>query len=210
MISIWIGHQTLPSTEKYQRALDRYLNRKKSDWDIGIEYERYIGYIYETHGYKVTYNGALKGLDDMGCDLFLEKENVTYVVQCKRWSSEKVIHEKHIFQLYGATEVKRIQDPGTIYRAVFYTTTKVSDLARECAKRLGILVLENKPYQENYPKIKCNINQQTGEKIYHLPMDQQYDRVQIANKPGAMYVHTVKEAEQLGFRRAHRWRGTDA
>lgn len=53
--------------------------------------------------------------------------------------------------------------------------------------------------------IKCNISKD-GEKIYHLPFDQQYDRVSIANKKGACYVATVAEAEEQGFRRAYKWK----
>lgn len=52
-----------------------------------------------------------------------------------------------------------------------------------------------------FPRIKCNIN--SGNKIYHLPFDQQYDRTQIKN-PGETYAYTVAEAEKLGFRRANR------
>lgn len=51
--------------------------------------------------------------------------------------------------------------------------------------------------------IKCNVNQ--GNKIYHLPFDQQYDRTQIC-KPGEFYAYTVKEAVTAGFRRAYRHR----
>jgi hypothetical protein len=29
--------------------------------------------------------------------------------------------------------------------------------------------------------IKCNISKRSGEKIYHLPFDQQYDKVKIVN-----------------------------
>ena len=47
-----------------------------------------------------------------------------------------------------------------------------------------------------------------GEKIYHLPFDQQYDRTLIKEEKNECYLETVKEAEALGFRRAFRWRGT--
>ena len=46
-----------------------------------------------------------------------------------------------------------------------------------------------------YPMIKCNIAPRDAEKIYHLPMDQQYDKVVIGDNPGECYAHTVKEAE---------------
>ena len=54
--------------------------------------------------------------------------------------------------------------------------------------------------------IKCNINTNTEERIYHLPFDQQYDKIKI-DKPGEFYAMTVKEAEEKGFRRAKRWLG---
>ena len=56
-----------------------------------------------------------------------------------------------------------------------------------------------------FPRIKCNINS-SNEKIYHLPMDQQYDNVVIKNA-GEQYAFTVLEAEKAGFRRAYRWNG---
>jgi hypothetical protein len=52
--------------------------------------------------------------------------------------------------------------------------------------------------------VKCNIAHNTEEKIYHLPFDQQYDRVKIS-LPGE-FSKTVAEAESRGFRRAWRWR----
>ena len=67
-------------------------------------------------------------------------------------------------------------------------------------------VRENFPFQQ-YPSIKCNVSRRNGEKIYHLPMDQQYDRTIIEQERNECYVETVAEAENLGFRRAWRWRG---
>lgn len=53
----------------------------------------------------------------------------------------------------------------------------------------------------NPPLIKCNINAK-GEKIFHLPTDKFYYKVKINPGDGDAYVHTVAEAESLGFRRA--------
>jgi hypothetical protein len=49
--------------------------------------------------------------------------------------------------------------------------------------------------------IKCNIN--NGNKIYHIPFDQQYYRTEI-KLPGEFYAWTVQEAVDAGFRRARR------
>ena len=210
-LKAWLSpeeYNKLSTAQRYQVALDRYLSRKKTDWDVGIEYERYVGYFYESKGYKVTYNGAIKGLNDMGRDLLVEKDGRIYVVQCKRWASDKTIHEKHIFQLFGTTVSMRLNNPDKKYIGVFITTAKLSELAERCAQELKIQVITDLPYDPGYPKIKCNINAQTKEKIYHLPMDQQYDKIVISGKKGARYVSTVQEAEDLGYRRAYRWHGT--
>ena len=55
-----------------------------------------------------------------------------------------------------------------------------------------------------YPQIKCNVSKD-GERIYHLPFDQQYDATVIEKDKGECYVSTVQEAEKLGFRHAMRY-----
>ena len=206
-IKRWISpeeYEKLNTADKYQLALDRWKTRKKSDWDIGIEYERFIGYKLECDGYKVSYIGATLGLKDMGRDLLATKSGETLIIQCKRWSKEKTIHEKHIFQLYGSSAVYAIEHPDSHSKAVFITTTELSDTARKCAEYCGIAVVENCPMGE-YPLIKCNANK-GGEKIYHLPFDQQYDKIVVSKNKQSCYAWTTHEAEGLGFRRAYRWR----
>ena len=79
------------------------------------------------------------------------------------------------------------------------TTTELSDIAKRFAEALEVVV-KVLPY-EDFPMIKCNIN--NGQKIYHLPFDQQYWRTNI-DRPGEFYAMTVEEAEKAGFRRAFR------
>lgn len=195
-------YQHLSAQEKFQLALERYQNRPKSSWEIGIEYERYIGYLCEQEGYRVSYNGANLGLEDMGRDLILSRGSARVVIQCKRWAKEKRIHEKHIFQLFGSCILLELQSPETTVKGVFVTTATLSDTARSCASRLGIQVYEEVPIVP-YPMVKCNISS-SGEKIYHLPFDQQYDRVVIDSARGERFVFTVSDAEGAGFRRARR------
>jgi hypothetical protein len=183
------------------------LARSKSDWEIGRLYERYLGYLRETNGWVVTYHGALRGFEDLGRDLICVKDKRVEIVQAKCWSRSKVIYEKHLFQLFGTTIHYRHASPDVPVTAVLATTTSLSDIAAEVAKVLGIRV-DTILLPPSYPVIKCNINPGTGEHIYHLPFDQQYDRTQIC-RPGECYVETVKEAEQLGFRRAWRYFGNE-
>jgi len=218
-------YKSLSSVERNQMALDRYLrNRNKSKWAIGRDYEMYVGYLYEQKGYSIEYKGIIDGFEDLGRDVIAKKRNEVCVIQCKRWAQYKEIHEKHIFQLFGTTmeywvknfrshkkpksfeEFAKFLNENRL-RPIFFTSTSLSDKSREMANALGVEIIENEPLGE-FPRIKCNINSdESGQtKIYHLPMDQQYDRTIIGNRAGEFYAFTVKEAEDAGFRRAFKHR----
>jgi len=215
-------YENLSTTERNQRALDRYWSKKKSSWELGRDYERYVGYLYECQGYSVYYQGIEEGLEDLGRDLIAKRNGEIRVIQCKYWAQHKTIHEKHICQLFGTSVKYWIEQKMTLVESqpeflvalikqgrikpVFITSTGLSDVAKEFANELGIEVKEKFPF-EKYPSIKCNVSKRTGEKIYHLSMDQQYDRTIIEEERNECYVETVAEAERLGFRRAWRWRG---
>lgn len=202
----WISrseYDLLPRVEKYQLALDNYKHRNRSNWAAGIDFERYICYLYELKGYRVVCFGALNGLADLGRDLYAFKDNEVIIIQCKRWSSQKLIHEKHVYQLFGTVTDYCIDNPLFNTHGLLIATCNLSDKAREAAGRIGIEFEENVSFPE-YPMVKCNINRTTGEKIYHLPFDQQYDKVQIEHDKGEFYAWTVSEAERRGFRRAFR------
>jgi hypothetical protein len=215
-------YETLSDAEKYQRALDRYVHRRKSKWGIGRDYERFIGYKWEKQGYKVQYQGILEKFQDLGRDLIASKGDRIDVIQCKCWSQHKVIHEKHVYQLFATTldhcisilgydlfgfelaQLAKVIQSGKV-QPVFVTSTVLSDTARAKCQLLNVKVFENFALAD-YPRVKCNVGA-GDEKIYHLPFDQQYDRIIIEPEKGEFYAHTVQEAEQAGFRRAYRWRG---
>ncbi len=201
----------LSSAERNQLALDRYReSRKKTNWQIGRDYEIYIGYLLEKKGFSVDYFGSYNGLEDLGRDLIAKKGCCTLIVQCKYWSSSKKIHEKHINQLYGTMICYCFEHnvPKETVKAVLITNIYLSETAQRFANYLGVSYAENVELG-NYPCIKCNVNRsEYGEvtKIYHLPFDQQYDSCKI-NSPGEFFAMTVAEAEAAGFRRAYRWHG---
>jgi len=202
--------KNLSETERNQRALEKYINGKKTKWQIGRDYELYIGYLYWKKGYSVDYFGNYMGLEDLGRDLIVKKNNTIKIIQCKHWSREREIHEKHIFQLFGTVYSYCFENnlkPEDV-EGIFVTTANYSSKAIEIANYLGIK-LKNVGFKNDFPRIKCNINYDgfgLETKIYHLPMDQQYDRVKIS-KPGEFFATTVYEAEEMGFRRAYRWYG---
>jgi hypothetical protein len=199
-------YDKLPSADRNQRALERYLTKPKTNWEIGRLYERYLGYFYEMKGWRVTYEGAIKGFEDFGRDLICFKDNRIKIVQAKYWRQERVVREKHVFQLFGTACLYKRQHPNNPIEAVFCSTTELSEEALDVARRLKVNVRVI-PFEKTYPMIKCNINSSTKEKIYHLPFDQQYDRAVIGNQPGEFYARTAQEAEENGFRRAWRYRG---
>jgi len=198
----------LTPAERNQRALDNYRASRKSKWQIGRDYERLVGFLCEKEGYRVYYQGILEGYDDLGRDLIARRDDITFVIQCKRWSTHKTIHEKHVTQLFGTTVRYRIDHPDEKVTAALYTTTVLSDRARDFAQHLDVVLRESFPVSE-YPVVKCNVSRLSGEKIYHLPFDQQYDKTLIEPSRGELYAWTVAEAEALGFRRAWRWQGPD-
>jgi len=206
-------YEKLGIAERNQLALERYWIQKKQPWQLGRDYERYIGYLYEQEGYDVCYFGVEAGLGDLGRDLICSRNSEVLVVQCKYWSSQKTIHEKHISQLFGTTVMCEIEHqlkethslPQLQFRPVFVTSTSLSKKAIEFAKYLQVEVRQGVKFVQ-YPCVKCNIIGHNGAKIYHLPMDQQYDRL-ITTKKNRFYLKSAIEAERQGFRRAWKWHG---
>ena len=196
-----------------QLALDRYIARNHSPQEIGRMYERYLGYLWELDGWDVTFKGLVDGYEDLGRDLICKKRGKIEIVQAKNWSLQKTIHEKHIFQLYATKTHYCLENQLTAsakknVKAIFATTTSLSPMALKVADYLDVEI-RNVPLKKDYPMIKCNINPASNTKIYHLPFDQQYDKIKVGDQEGELYALTVKEAENLGFRRAFRWRGAN-
>lgn len=89
-----------------------------------------------------------------------------------------------------------------VVNAVFVTSTDLSDEAKDFAEKLGVTLRLNENIGE-FPRIKCNVGK-NGEKIFHLPFDQQYDNTVVTEEKGDCYATTVQEAVDKGFRRAKR------
>ena len=201
-------YQHLSTSERNQLALDRYKeSHSKTKWQIGRDYELYVGYVYSQKGYDIDYFGSYMGLGDLGRDLIAKKGNSTLIIQCKYWGQDKTIHEKHITKLYGTLVCYCMENniPKKNVKGVLVTNIQLSEQAKKMANYLKIQYNENLEKGE-YPCIKCNIgHSKLGEtKIYHLPFDQQYDTTKIDSQ-GEFFAMTVKQAEDAGFRRALKW-----
>lgn len=198
-------YDKMSETARNQLALDRYKGRKRTKWQVGRDYELYISHKYRQKGYEVEEYGSYMGMNDLGRDLIAKKDGSTLIIQCKYWSQTKKIHEKHIFQLYGTTCSYCMDNPmmASGVKGVLITNIELSPMAKKMADYLGVSYKENMSTGD-YPSIKCNVRE--GNKIYHLPFDQKYDDTIIKNR-NECYATTVKEAEDMGFRRARRWNG---
>jgi hypothetical protein len=189
-----------------QRLLDQYMSGSMSPLEIGKLYERYIGHLYEMKGCWVEYHGALNGYSDLGRDLIVKNGRDTYIIQTKCWSKNKLINENHIFQLYGSMEHYHETENhwNNNLTAIFYTTARFSEKAKDVADVLGVKLITLK-LDKSYPLIKCNVSV-SGEKIYHLPFDPYYDKIKIKAHKGDLFVYTVEEAVAKGFRRARNYK----
>lgn len=200
----------LSESAKSQLALDRYVAKKKDKKQIGRDYEMSCAFQLVQKGYTVEMHGIKYGLSDLGRDLIAQRElgglfgKEILVIQCKNWNKDMTIRENIIMQLYGSTVAYAIDynkdinvDITPILMIPPYTV--ISETAMLFANKLNVKIIRME--NSEFPRIKCNINH--GEKIYHLPFDQLYDRTEIKNKD-EFYAYTVEEAESKGFRRAQR------
>ncbi len=210
--------KNLSVTAKNQLALDRYVKgRKKSEWAVGRDYEMSCAHSLRSKGYGVEMHGIENGVNDLGRDLIASKfeknlfgENCSkgevLIIQCKYWKKERQIKENVIMQLYGSTIAFIVEYREALGKEVKISPvlmipqfSTLSETALRFVKFLNISIWRLDSV--DFPRIKCNIN--AGNKIYHLPFDQQYDRTQIT-KEGEFYAYKVSEAEEKGFRRAMR------
>ncbi|HMO51513.1 MAG TPA: restriction endonuclease [Kiritimatiellia bacterium] len=196
----------LGSSERSAIMLHRYMHGKRTWWQVGHDYELFVGQEYEKQGYTVEYYGEKKNIHDWGRDLICHHpDGHRLVVQCKCWAHYKEIYERHIFQLFGTSFLyKREQNQLLHVKPVFVTSTTLSPDAMNIANTLGIQVIENKALG-HYKPIKCNISRATNERIYHLPWDQQYRTTMIEPKRGEFFAETIEEAESSGFKHAMRY-----
>ncbi len=128
--------------DSYEEQLDVKCLNQKERQKAGQEYEKYVARHFRRKGYKVEMVGIEKGLEDEGIDLICTKKgNSIILIQCKNWSSDKIIHEKHIFELYGAKKYYE-ETNNTKTEAILYSTCDVSQKAKKIAKQFNIKIVD--------------------------------------------------------------------
>ncbi len=205
-------HQVLQvgklSNDICEQRLDTFWNGGRqykganANQSIGFLYEQYIGYLYEKEGWQVEYYGIVNGKNDLGRDLICKKDKVILIVQCKKWGQGNPVHENAICQLYGTVYVytKESNSNNFIY-GVLYTTTSLSDEAKNFAEVCGITTFNNFKL-ERFHSVKCKCAN-NGKKLFYLPFDKEYFNIVLDVNKGDTYTYTVAEAESKGFIWAH-------
>jgi Holliday junction resolvase len=183
--------------EDLQKKLDQYIKKNHSKKEIGKMYERQIRYIYERNGWRVTPYGILKEKADLGRDLICVKGKKVIIIQAKNWSKNSIIHEKHLMQLAG-TMLYYIFTKKKFTKGLFITTTKLSETAKDVARKLNIQWKHIK-LDKKYPMIKCNINKR-GKKLFFLPFNKYYDNVYIDASKREFYTNKIKHCLMMGFK----------
>lgn len=204
-IHYWIkglNYKQLDEIGQEQLAVEQYMaSKKRTLWEYGSDYEKYIGEGYRKCGYDVFFNGISYGIHDMGRDIIAKKGDVTYVIQCKYWRKQYFVTESFIMQIYGSAKEYEATHPKEKVVAAFYSTTRFTPKALQVAETLGV-ACKVKEIGNSFPCILCNINSR-GEKIYHLPFERDASLTKIYKK-GEFYASTVQEARGKGFRRAYK------
>lgn len=213
----WISdaeYSKLSEIEREQLAVDRYIENYKNkwtSWEKGRNYEIYVAYMLFNDksilddGYDIIQEGLNKKLEDKGRDIIAthRKTGQVLIVQCKNWSEHSIIRENVIFQLYGSYMQWLVDNHKNLTDDVvpcLYYTCDLSPVAEECARMLKVKCV--KLPMGKFPAIKCNVNKNTNQLIYHLPFDRHYDLVKI-NAKGKGYKFSIAEAIKEGFRRAY-------
>ena len=208
------NYSKLSEIEREQLAVERYIDNYKfrwSNWEKGRNYEIYVAYMLYNDkticndGYDIIQEGLNKKLEDKGRDIIAihRKTGRVLIVQCKNWSEHSIIRENVIFQLYVSYTQWLVDNGKSLTDDVIpclYYTCDLSSVAEECARMLHVRC--KKLPMGKFPAIKCNVNHNTGQLIYHLPFDRHYDLVKI-NAKGKGYKFSIAEAIKEGFRRAY-------
>ena len=170
--------------------------------DYGRQYERYIGYLFESNGYMVTYRGIADNLDDGGIDLVARAPRKIRLVQCKRW--RHAVGKDIVSRLLGAIDRFVYEDrkgkPSRMrmdIRGVIVCSADVEKEAEEMSRHFGILLRPNMKFRR-YPAIKAQrITGDAGR--FLLPTSRGYDRMRLDPKRGDGYFSSVREVLARGF-----------
>ncbi len=190
----YLRYGNLPSCHK--RATD------VARADYGRQYERYVGYLFESRGFTVSYRGISEEKEDGGIDLVAKAPRKIRLIQCKRWRN--AVNVDVISRLQGAVErfiyeerKGKTAEMRTSIRGVIACSGGIAKEAEDMSRHFGIYVMSNLQYQY-YPAIKAQrITDDAGR--FLLPFSTGYDRMKLNLKRGDRLFYTVREAFSDAF-----------
>jgi len=191
----YLRYGALPSATRRESAAAKE--------DYGFQYERYVGYLFEAHGYKVIYNGLKRGVQDGGIDLVAKMPRKIRLIQCKRW--RQPVDADVVSRLQGAIqrftwEECRGKDGAvsrTDIRGVLATSGDATPEALALARHLRIFTMTHLEYQP-YPAVKARPFPLRGGRFY-LPFDRAYDSLVMNLNGHDRFFFSIREALLNGF-----------
>lgn len=120
--------------------------------EVGLSYERFIAGCYEetVKDSVVVHQGVILGKADSGIDLVVVSKKVTYLIQCKRYRSDSLIHSNVVSQLFGDANMFKHKFPeAKNVTPVVVANCGFADDAIENAQVNGI-TLKQLPYKAPY------------------------------------------------------------
>ena len=126
-------------------------HRKLFSWSseyLGARYEVHIGTQYERKGYQVEYRGLLYRQYDVGVDLTCSLGKDRLFVQCKYYSSERLVDEKVVLKLYNTIGDEQILkcNKGYNLKGIVVTSSNLTIEARSLASKCHIEYLEQQKF----------------------------------------------------------------
>ena len=204
-----------------ERDLYEYVHRRNlSKREAGDRYERYIGYLYERAGWPVEYYGLTEGVanSNRGIDLICYGADATHFVQTKHWT-EGVVAKTNIRNVIDrvAKNAQQLAEKRTLSGKVVPVLVVKPELDAEYfdyAAEQGVRLFHDVSVQL-YPQVKCTTGKR-GSRKYFVPFLKEktaekvqetldgawepYDLVRMDTASGDVFVHTLAEAEALGYK----------
>lgn len=139
-----------------------------SEW--GYVYEKYVGQVLESEGFKVTYNG-FNGFVDGGVDLIAEKGNSVTFIQCKYSQKKKL----------GRSQIEHI---------LFKASKKLFKAYTDRSKQLAFaLVVHSKESNFRRRPLKDDPNKREFPWLHHFQsQDRKYNGLRVGFREIAMPV----------------------
>lgn len=117
------------SEQKRLLSYSRYKDILKINWR---EFEKYIEALLKENGYKTE---LWPGRNDWGVDIFAEKENRKYLIQCKHYGNDQKVTVPQVREFYGVMN----HIDGTA-KWIYVTTWELTNEAIEFCKQEDIEV----------------------------------------------------------------------